>query len=51
MTELDPRRIGTPEQAQMVVQRVLCAVFRLCTDELLDKAQEDLDKFEGKRNG
>lgn len=42
--------IGTPEQAQIVVQRILCAVFRLCADELLDKAQQDLDKFEVNRN-
>lgn len=51
MDELDPRYIGTPEQAKMVTQRILCAVFRLCMDESLDKAQEDLDKFKGERNG
>lgn len=45
MNDLDPRRIGTPEQAQMAVQRILCAVFRQCMDEDLAKAQEDLDKF------
>lgn len=50
MNELDPKRIGTPEQAQIVVQRVLCAVFRLCMDEDLVKAQEHIDKFQEKRN-
>lgn len=45
MSELDPKYIGTPEQAKMVTQRILCAVFRLCMDESLDKAQEDIDRF------
>lgn len=48
MNELD--HIGTPEHAQIVVQRILCAVFRLCMDEDLVKAQADIDKFKERTN-
>lgn len=50
MNELDPRYIGTPEQAKMVTQRILCAVFRLCMDDDLAKAQAGIDKFKERTN-
>lgn len=45
MNELDPQIIGTPIEAQQLIQRLMMAAYRAETTKLLDKAQAELDRF------